>query len=169
MARNLKKLFPVLTAIALSACATGGGLKTDLMELRAGAFQSYAQGDLATAEQQFLVLTRRVPGEGEFWFRLGNIYARTHRPEAAIEAYKEALLRQYDKPKSWHNMGIVYLRQAGNAFTQLLEELEPSDPFYPRIYSLNEAIINLLNSAFVYLRLNCIIAHGHDSENQDRP
>lgn len=146
MAKILKSLFPVLTAVILSACAAGG-VKSDLMELRAAAFQAYAQGDWITAEQRFLALTRRVPGEGEFWFRLGNIYARTHQPEAAIEAYKEALLRQYDTPKAWHNMGIVYLRQAGNAFTQLLTELEPGDPFYPRIHSMNQAVIDLLNNA----------------------
>lgn len=146
MATNLKKVFPMLAVVMLSACATGN-LKNDLVELRAAALQAYMQGDLAAAEQRFLILTKRVPGEGEAWFRLGNIYARTHRPEAAIDAYKEALLRQYDKPKAWHNMGIVYLREAGNAFTQLLTDLDPDDPFYPRIYSLNEAIINLLNSA----------------------
>jgi cytochrome c-type biogenesis protein CcmH/NrfG len=146
MAKNLKILFPALAAALLSACA-GGALKSDLVELRAAALQAYMQGDLATAERDFLELTRRVPGEGESWFRLGNIYARTRRPEAAIQAYQEALLRQYDKPKAWHNMGIVYLREAGNAFTQLLMELDPDDPFYPRIDSLNEAVINLLNSA----------------------
>lgn len=146
MATKLRILFSALAAVLLAACA-GGNMKSNLVELRATALQAYMQGDLATAERDFLVLTRRVPGEGESWFRLGNIYARTHRPEAAIQAYQEALLRQYDKPKAWHNMGIVYLREAGNAFTQLLLELDPDDPFYPRIYSLNEAVINLLNSA----------------------
>lgn len=144
MANKLKKIFSVLAMLMLAGCA-GGGIKNDLMDVRAAAYQAYGQGDWQTAEKRFLLLTERVPGEGEFWFRLGNIYARTHRPEAAIEAYKEALLRQYDKPKSWHNMGIVHLRQAGNAFTQLLTEMSPGDPLYPRVYSLNEAIIELLN------------------------
>jgi cytochrome c-type biogenesis protein CcmH/NrfG len=86
-----------------------------------------------------------VPGEGEFWFRLGNVYARTHRPDDAVKAYKEALIRQKVKSKTWHNMGIIYVRQAANAFTQMLEDMPADDPLFERAMALNEAILKILN------------------------
>ncbi|HEY3487445.1 MAG TPA: tetratricopeptide repeat protein, partial [Gammaproteobacteria bacterium] len=108
--------------------------------------KAYADADWPVAERRFKALIERVPGEGEFWFRLGNIYARTHRPEEAVAAYKEALMRQNIKSKTWHNMGIIYLREAANAFTKMLEGMDPGDPLSPRAYALNDAIYKLLNS-----------------------
>jgi Flp pilus assembly protein TadD len=147
MARNRNWLNPVsilICVLALSGCA-GSAKKSDLMAMRAQAAQAYAQGDWGRAEKLFLQLTKRASGESEFWFRLGNIYARTQRPELAIKAYQEALVRQNSDPKAWHNMGMVYLRQAGNAFTQLLTSLKPDDPLYARAMQVNETILMLLS------------------------
>jgi Flp pilus assembly protein TadD len=115
------------------------------MKLRAAATKAYLDEDWRTAEKHFKALTERVPGDGEFWFRLGNIYARTHRPDAAVAAYKEALLRQDLKSKTWHNMGIVYLRQAANVFTQMLTDMSPQDPLFQRALALNDAVFKILN------------------------
>lgn len=137
---------PVVLVAFLAACSDAGMVKkNDLLQLQAKASKAYAEGDWRTAEKHFLTLTERVPGEGEFWFRLGNIYARTHRPDEAVTAYKEALLRQHEKSKIWHNMGIIYLRQAANAFTQMLSDMNAQDPLFQRAMVLNEAVLEILN------------------------
>jgi Flp pilus assembly protein TadD len=148
MARNYRWLTPTLitlSLLALPACSSSGMKKSDLMAMRAQAAQAYAQGDWPRAEKLFSHLNERVPGESEFWFRLGNIYARTQRPELAVKTYQEALLRPNSDPKAWHNMGMVYLRQAANAFTQLLIALDPQDPLYSRALQANETILKLLS------------------------
>jgi Flp pilus assembly protein TadD len=131
--------------VLLASCGESGTKKNDLLVLQAAATKAYAEGDLRTAEKLFKTLTERVPGEGEFWFRLANVYARMQRPEDAIAAYKEALVRQNMKSKSWHNMGIVYLRQAANAFTQMLTDMKPEDPLFERANMLNDAVLKILN------------------------
>src|SRR5438128_2374485 len=134
MARiHTQVIVTVVLAVVLASCGDGSLVKkNDLMVLQAAATKAYAEGDLPAAEKLFKALTERVPEEGEFWFRLGNVYARLQRPEEAVAAYKEALLRQNVKFKSWHNMGVVYLRQAANAFTQMLTEMTPEDPLFER-------------------------------------
>ncbi|HEX5056727.1 MAG TPA: tetratricopeptide repeat protein [Gammaproteobacteria bacterium] len=145
MARiRTKVIVLVIMAAALASCGDAVK-KNDLMVLQASAAKAYAEGDWRAAEKYFKTLTERVPEEGEFWFRLGNVYARLQRPEDAVAAYKEALLRQNVKSKSWHNMGIVYLRQAANAFTQMLTGMTPEDPLFERATMLNDAVLKILN------------------------
>lgn len=140
----------VLTIIAVVCTGCGGAgmvKRDDLLQMRAEAARAYSEGDMDKAGRLFKRLTERVPGEGEYWFRLGNVYARTHRPEEAVRCYREALVRQPGNAKAWHNMGIVHLRQAGNAFTQLIAQLPPEDPLYTYFLSFNDQIIELLSGA----------------------
>lgn len=140
-------LFRLAVMVAcVGACGDGSLVKkNDLLQLQAAASKAYAEGDWRAAERHLKVLTERVPSEGEFWFHLGNVYARTHKPDEAVAAYKEALLRQNAKSKTWHNMGIVHLRQAANAFTQMLSDMNAEDPLFQRAMVLNEAVLDILN------------------------
>jgi tetratricopeptide (TPR) repeat protein len=143
---KIRQISLLLALVALGACGDGSMVKkNDLIQLQEVAGKAYAEGDWRAAEKYFRILTERVPGEGEFWFRLGNIYARMHRPDEAIIAYKEALLRQNTKSKAWHNMGIVYLRQSAHAFTQMLTDMNPQDPLFQRAMVLNDAVLKILN------------------------
>jgi tetratricopeptide (TPR) repeat protein len=144
---KIGRLILLLPALALpAACGDGNRVKkNELMQLQAEAARAYAAEDWRAAERYLKLLTERVPGEGEILFRLGNVYARTHRPDEAVAAYKEALLRQNVKSKSWHNMGIVHLRQAANAFTRMLADISPEDPLFQRAAALNEAVLNILD------------------------
>jgi cytochrome c-type biogenesis protein CcmH/NrfG len=139
----MKKVFLFLMIFFVMACAPA---KKDLWSLRDEAAQAYTAGDLETAERGFKTLTERVPGDSDFWFRLGNVYARLHKPEDAVRAYSEALLRNPQNAKAWHNMGIVYLRQAANAFTQLLSRPDDGDALYQRTARLNDALLDLLDN-----------------------
>jgi tetratricopeptide (TPR) repeat protein len=123
--RNAGPLLPLLAALA--GCAGGAaathkgaaGDGEDLIQVREAAEAAYAAKDYAESEKHYTLLARRVPLEADNWFRLGNIYARTARPEAALAAYREALVRDPEHRKAWYNLGILQLRAAAASLEQL--------------------------------------------------
>jgi Tfp pilus assembly protein PilF len=142
----------VLAAALLAGCANGGvdagdAEQSDYLKVYNEALAAYQRGDLDRAEPMFVELSKAVPREADVWFRLGNIYARTKRPDAAVAAYREALLRKPAMQKAWHNMGMVQLRQAGNSFVELQRRVSETDPLFPRSKQLAESIIRLLGTA----------------------
>jgi cytochrome c-type biogenesis protein CcmH/NrfG len=124
----------LLGCVSLAGCATGSLTAKDDPEsrdyllLKDQADQAYIKKQYEIAATKYLHLTRTVPRDAEVWFRLGNIYARTHRPEEAIKAYRESVLRDPTFSKAWHNMGIVHMRQAANAYLSLQKHAKPDDP-----------------------------------------
>lgn len=121
---------------------------TNLADLNRTAQKAYQEEDWKTAESAYTQLAKKVPGEPEPWFRLGNIYARTDRLDAAISAYRNALARDSKSSKIWHNLGIVYLRQATNTFTEMLDYTEADDPLNNRAKNVINSVTNLMSSGF---------------------
>lgn len=120
----------------------------NVVDLQQEARRAYSEGNWAAAEKAYAALTRELPRESESWFQLGNIYARQHRPQAAIVAYQEALAREPKYAKAWHNLGIVQLRQAANSFMYLESVTESGDPLHERARLLLETMTRLLESGF---------------------
>ena len=108
------------------------------------AAQAYDQQAWDEAESQYLILARALPDNTEPWFRLGNIYARTARPDLAVNAYREALVREPGNAKAWHNMGIVQLREAASSFEEMQKFIPHDDPLYARSQELREALDTML-------------------------
>lgn len=117
----------LLLLLVLAGCAGGGAMHRgaagtegeDLVQVRADAEAAYAAKDWTVSEKHYTLLAQRVPVEAENWFRLGNIYARTNRPDAAIAAYRETLVREPEHRKAWYNLGILQLRAAAASLEQL--------------------------------------------------
>lgn len=136
-------LLPLLL-LMLAGCAGGGmtrgaaGDGEDLLQVRTAAEAAYGAGDYTESEKQYIVLVQKVPVEAENWFRLGNIYARTNRPEAAIAAYRETLIRQPENRKAWFNMSILQVKSAVSSLEQLLLLPGPEDALTPRSRELLE-------------------------------
>src|SRR5690606_27049603 len=105
--------------------APAGG---DAVTIERTASEAYANRDWAEAERQYLLLTERVPQEPEPSFRLGNVYARTARPDLAVRAYREAVLRNPKHTRAWHNMAVVQLRQAAESLRELERFGDSDDP-----------------------------------------
>lgn len=138
MAAPAGRILAILTlGCLLAACASSpagrdeqaAAPRTDLAEVQRLAEAAYADGDWAAAETHYQQLVRATPQEGSFWFRLGNIFARTTRPDDAVIAYREALVRDAADGKAWFNMGVVQLRQAANSFLQMNLHVKGDDPF----------------------------------------
>ena len=142
----------ILVAFVLPACSAPGlksgqeNANTDLFELERQADAAYQQGDLAASEQDYVELVKKIPEESLHWFRLGNIYARTQRPDAAIIAYREAVLRKPDSSKAWYNMGIIQLREAANTFNEMQVHTESQDPLHNEGKRIMEEILNIIKN-----------------------
>ena len=117
---------------------------TTLAEAQKRADAAYQNEDWKTAEKEYLYLAQNIPSEIEPWFRLGNIYARTGKLDAAVSAYREALVKDTNNSKVWHNLGIVQLRQATNTFNEMLAYTGPNDPLNQRAKQIVDTIDNLM-------------------------
>ena len=121
---------------------------SEFIEVEKRANIAYQKEDWATAEKEYLQLTQQVPAQSEPWFRLGNVYARTNRLDAAVSTYKEALKRDPGNSKIWHNLGIVQLRQATSTFIQVVNLTEEDDPLNSRGKQVVNSVTELLSSGF---------------------
>jgi tetratricopeptide (TPR) repeat protein len=111
-------LLAVCSSLSLSACSVLQPQANDVYELREKAQIAYAGEQDDKAEKLLLGLARSAPSEPETWFTLGNLYARTNRPDQAVDAYQKALMLNSTDAKVWHNLGVVRVRQAWAAFAQ---------------------------------------------------
>ncbi len=120
----------------------------DITQLEKTAKKAYLDEDWATAEKAYKSLTLQIPGNVEPWFRLGNVYARTNKLNAAVATYREALIRDPKNSKIWHNLGVIQLKQAANTFLEMRQYTEENDPLGIRArYAIN-SIANLIDSGF---------------------
>lgn len=140
----MNKYFLLLLVLFLGACASNVK-KDDLLALSAEASLAYEKGDFLQAETIYKSLVEKTPEDAQLRFKLGNVYARQHKATQAVAAYQEAVLRNPRLHKAWHNMGMIQLREAGNSFTQLLQNITPSDPLYDRSLYTAQKIIATLN------------------------
>ena len=151
---NNLKLFKALFIIGLlagiSACTELNKKESvseeDLFEIQHSADAAYQKDDLVEAEKHYTALVKAVPSEPINWFRLGNIYARTKRPDAAITAYREVLVRDPQFANAWYNMGIVQLKEAAHSFTQLQIYTGEDQPLYGQSRRVVDGILNILKN-----------------------
>jgi tetratricopeptide (TPR) repeat protein len=114
----------LLLGLLLSGCGTLSSgpselpQRSDLFQLSNEAQLAYESGEDAKAEQLYMALLRKTPNDPEIWFRLGNLYARAHRPDAAADAYQRVLSINNTEHRAWYNLGIVRLRQGWAAMIQ---------------------------------------------------
>lgn len=123
----------MLLGFMLTGCAGMSGnselpQRSDLFQLSNDAQLAYEAGEDAKAEQLYMALLRKTPNDPEIWFRLGNLYARAHRPDAAADAYQRVLSINSTEHRAWYNLGIVRLRQGWAALIQANSYSVDNDP-----------------------------------------
>ncbi len=146
---RLKYFIIITMLLSLSACNQLGvkeeeQTKPDLIELQKQADQAYLNDEFADAERDYEILIRELPKEALHWFRLGNIYVRTNRPAAAINLYKEAVIRDPSFAKAWFNMSIVQLKQTAYSLNEMLIYTDKDDPMYSKAKNLLDGIESIV-------------------------
>ena len=132
----------------LSACAQTN-TKDDvqpqnMFEIETLANQTYKNNQWRESEKHYTVLVEEIPENAIHWFRLGNIYARTQRPDAAVLAYRESLIRDPKFAKAWYNMGVLHLQQAANSFSEFQLYVDKNDPLYEKGQKLFVDTVNII-------------------------
>ena len=126
--------------LLLSGCGLMQASTDDLLDMQRNALSAYEGGQDAKAEALYLGLLKTAPSDAETWLRLGNLYARTGRPDNAADAYQRGLLLAPNDARLWHNLGVIRQRQALAAYIQALELTKPGEV----IYENSESQIQLL-------------------------
>ncbi len=146
------RLIVVLALLLLGGCPLEELTKPDeshepvnLEQMMTDADTAYINGDWVESERLYIIISQRVPAEIIPWFRLGNIFARSDRPDAAVAAYREALIRRPEMSKAWHNMGVTQLKQAMKAFVDLQTHAAPGDPLIDKSERLYSGLQTLLD------------------------
>ncbi len=139
----------ILIMLTLCACNTIQQVKEDnsnidMVEIERMAKAAYDSGDLAESEKNYTILSRQVPRDPIIWYRLGNIYAHTQRPDAAVAAYRETLIRDPQFIKAWYNMGIIQLKQAAKSFNEMKSHTNPEHPLNKRSEQIFEGILDII-------------------------
>lgn len=135
---NTSRLLTIFWVVVLLAgCKMMGGgnaelpQRSELFQLNNDAQLAYEAGEDAQAEKLYMALLRQTPNDPEVWFRLGNLYARAHRPDAAADAYQRVLSINGNESRAWYNLGIIRLRQGWIALIQAHELSAPDHPLHP--------------------------------------
>lgn len=130
----------LLSILPLGGCSVLSMESGNLYDMRRDAQVAYAGGQDERAEKLLIGLTRAVPNDAEAWFYLGNLYARTNRPEQAAQAYQKSLMLNGSDARAWHNIGVVRVREAWAAFIQAHNLSKTDDPLYAKLESLISAM-----------------------------
>jgi len=135
----------IFISLFLTGCATTQP-QLKIEEVMDEAQIAYKDKNWKVAEEKFAQLVSLLPGEPEFWFKLGNIYARTNQPNKAITAYKEVVIRNPKLAKAWHNLSVMSLRQTTHLFIEMLQYLNPNDPLFKRAKKTADDLLAILKS-----------------------
>jgi len=136
MAQSLKVIGWCLLTVILAGCGTLATTKTstqrlsDVLTTQDQADAAYRSNDMQHAAALYLKLTKMVPQEADYWYMLGNAYVRTEQPDEAVSAYQQAIARNPNHTRAWHNLGIVRMRQAMAAFVSSASAAKPGDPMH---------------------------------------
>ncbi len=148
---NSRYSITIMLLLTLAACGQLGlkketeeVAKPDLLELQKQAETAYLNNDMAASERDYNILVQELPEIAEHWFRLGNIYVRTNRPGAAINLYREAVLREPKYAKAWFNLSIVQLKQTAYSLNEMLLHVDNNDPLYTKGKELFDGIQSII-------------------------
>ncbi len=147
----MKYVLLAIWLLCLGACTenvkqqevTVGG-PDDPIQVEILADRAYDEKNWAVSEENYRKMAIALPVEAKPWFRLGNIFAHTDRPDDAIRAYREALVRRPDFTKAWHNMGVVQVKQAARTFNDLTIYADPDSPLYNKSERIYQGLMDLL-------------------------
>jgi Flp pilus assembly protein TadD len=138
--RRAACLLILLTGLTGCGALPFGDDRSSVYDLQREALLAYDNDENAKAEKLLQALLRISPNDALTLFYLGNLYARTGRPEQAIDAYQKSLMINGADPRPWHNLGVIRLRQAQAAFIQAFDLTNPDDALHARV----EAVIRAM-------------------------
>lgn len=141
-------LMLAMVMLMLGGCAVSTPDTTaDFSNTQGLAEEAYRKKDYIRATQLYKNLTDLAPTEGQYWFRLGNSYARLNNIDLALAAYREVLIRNPEDARAWYNSGILQLEQAASTFAEAMETLPDDDLLAEVSLELSRELLVLVDRA----------------------
>lgn len=137
----MRVLSITLLALCLGGCAALQP-KNQIIELQQQADAAYAQADYAQASALYRRLTLKLPTDAGVRYQLGNSLARQGDNPAAIASYRDALVRDPQHARSWHNLLQVQLREATLTAGEMQRYLNAQTPYAERALSRAEQLLD---------------------------
>lgn len=131
-----------LASLLLSGCS--GLPQSDLLALQNAANQDYANGRFVEAGEQYRRLAKAMPADAGVRYQLGNSLARQGNVQGAIDSYREALLRDRQHARAWHNLLQLQLREALFTATEMQSTLNPQQPQADRALALGKRLLDVM-------------------------
>jgi tetratricopeptide (TPR) repeat protein len=164
MARTMKMKLAWLCCMALAGCSSAPArhaAKLDsILQTQQQADQAYTSGDMAGSIALYQKLTEAVPQEADYWYRLGNAYARLQQPDQAVDAYQQAIKRNGAHARAWHNLAIVRMRQAQAALIVSVSSAAKDDPIRAQSDQLLKALEKAGPATAVDARLPALVGRS---------
>lgn len=142
----MRVLSIALLALCLSGCA-GLQPKNQIIELQQQADAAYAKGQYAQASELYRSLTLKLPTDAGVRYQLGNSLARNGDNIGAIASYRDALVRDPQHARSWHNLLQVQLREATLTAAEMQRYLNTQTPYAERALGRAEQLLELFPEA----------------------
>ncbi|TBU95866.1 tetratricopeptide repeat protein [Phytopseudomonas dryadis] len=134
----------LLASLLLGGCTTLSMPGGDLVTLQEQADLAYAKGDYPRASLLYERLSRSLPTDADIRYRLGNSLARQGQNHPAIDAYREALVRDSEHARAWYNLMQVQTREvlltAGEAQQHLHTQSPQSKQAFDQAVHLLDAL-----------------------------
>jgi len=156
---NFNRVLTIVVASLLTACETVD--TRDKVDLGADSIlvsqypinkkleianNEYEQGALFEAEKNYLNILSDNPGISDAWFKLGNIYYRSGRYKAAVNAYQSVLKLDNRHNKAWYNLSLTRVSQAVETIDISLEILDEDTEAYVRGLLLKKNLLNRISA-----------------------
>ncbi|WP_167492531.1 tetratricopeptide repeat protein [Pseudomonas leptonychotis] len=138
----MRVLSIALLALCLSGCA-GLQPKNQIIELQQQADAAYAQANYAQASELYRRLTEKLPTDAGVRYQLGNSLARNGDNTGAIASYRDALVRDPQHARSWHNLLQVQLREATLTAAEMQRYLNTQTPYAEQALGRAEQLLEL--------------------------
>lgn len=154
MGINWYKSWAIVFFVFISVGCASNNLPADqnkkiginLVSLESRAEQAYQAGQLEMAEGLYREVLSHKRDYAPAWFRLGNIYTRTNRLDAAVNAYNNCISSDKEFAKAWHNLSIARIRQATDILIEAQNHLIVDSPAKNKMDQLFLQLMRLQSS-----------------------
>lgn len=119
--------------------------QSSLVSQQDEANQAYSTGNFEHASRLYRNLAQLLPNDAGVRYQLGNSLARQGDAQGAIASYREALVRDPQHARAWHNLLQVQLREALFTAGDMRQTLSPQQPMAERALGLGDGLLDMMS------------------------